>query len=150
MEQSKIIDTLETYHTHIPCGLPPLKRPTRTSRWSIKCRNLWIQKVAAVELGFWLRGWSFGGTQVYIGGSSTSVEQRGPHEGGGRAWGVGAPHTSCLPGWCLDVGSKSSGSSSFRKSRSQRFYFVWTLFDIIFLRYPKIGKKTTILGWASD
>ena len=32
-----------------------------------------------------------GGTCVYIGGRSTSVEQRGAHEGGGRAWGVGAP-----------------------------------------------------------
>ena len=28
--------------THIPRGLPPLKRPTRTSRRSIKCRNLWM------------------------------------------------------------------------------------------------------------
>ena len=46
---------------------------------------LWIQKVAAVELGFWLRPRSFGGTWIYIGGRSTSVEQRGPHEGGGRA-----------------------------------------------------------------
>ena len=30
------------------------------------------------------------GTWVYI-GRSTSVEQQGPHEGGGRAQGVGAP-----------------------------------------------------------
>ena len=28
---------------------------------------------------------------IYIGGRSTSVEQHGAHEGGGRAWGVGAP-----------------------------------------------------------
>ena len=42
------------------------------------------------------------------------------------------PPTSCLPGWCLDVGSKSSGSRSFRKSRSRRFHSVWTLFDILF------------------
>ena len=35
----------------------------------------------------------FGGTEVYIGGRSTSVEQRGAHEGGGRALGVGG----CAP-----------------------------------------------------
>ena len=29
--------------------------------------------------------WMFSGIWVYIGGRSTSVEQRGPHEGGGRA-----------------------------------------------------------------
>ena len=49
----------------------------------------WIQKVAAVELGFWLRPRSFGGTWIYIGGRSTSVELRGAHEAGGRAHGVG-------------------------------------------------------------
>ena len=42
-----------------------------------------IQKVAAVELGFWLRPRSFGGTWIYIGGRSTSVELRGAHEAGG-------------------------------------------------------------------
>ena len=31
------------------------------------------------------------GTWIYTGGRRTSVEQQGPHEGGGRAWGVGAP-----------------------------------------------------------
>ena len=44
----------------------------------------WIQKVAAVELGFWLLFLSFGGTCVYIGGRSTPEEQRGAHEAGGR------------------------------------------------------------------
>ena len=51
----------------------------------------WIHKVAAVELGFWLRPRSFGGTWIYIGGRSTSVEQQGAYEGGGRTEGVGAP-----------------------------------------------------------
>ena len=78
-----------------------------------------------------------------------SVEQQGAHEGGGRAWGVGAPPTSWPPCWLLDVGSKSPGSCSFQKSRSRKFYSVWTLFDIPFLRNPKTGKKTAILGWAS-
>src|SRR3990170_6702738 len=50
-----------------------------------------VQKVAAVEIGFWLRIWCFQGVWVYIGGRSTSVEQRGAHEGGGCAQGVGAP-----------------------------------------------------------
>ena len=46
-----------------------------------------------VELGFWLHLFSFGGTWIYIGGRSTSVELRGAHEAGGRALGGGgAPH----------------------------------------------------------
>ena len=60
---------------------------------------------------------------------------------GWRAAPLGAPPTSCLPGWCLDVGSKSSGSRSFRKSRSRSFHSVWTPFDILFLRNTEIGKK---------
>ena len=58
----------------------------------------------------------------------------------------GAHPTSCLPGSFLDVGSKSSGSRSFRKSRSGKFHSVWTPFDILFLRNTEIGKKTVI--WA--
>ena len=73
------------------------------------------------------------------------MEQQGAHEGGGRAWGgVGAPPTSWPPLLCLDVGSKSSGSCSLRKSRSRRFHSIWTLFDIPFLRNTEIGKKTAI------
>ena len=63
--------------------------------------------------------------------------------GGG---GVGAPPISWLPGGFLDVGSKSSGSCSFRKSRSRRFHSVWTPFDILFLRNSEIGKKQQF--WA--
>ena len=74
------------------------------------------------------------------------MEQRGAHEGGGRALGVGAPPTSWLPGSFLDVGSKSPGSCSFRKSRSRRFHSVWTPFDILFLRNSEIGKKQQF--WA--
>ncbi len=72
---------------------------------------------------------------------------------GPRGWrarlGVGAPPTSWPPLLFLDIGSKSSGSCSVRKSRSRRFHSVWTPFDIPFLRNPEIGKKTAILGWAS-
>ena len=74
------------------------------------------------------------------------MEQHGPHKGGGRAQGVGAPRASCSPGCFLDVGSKSSGSCSFRKSRSRRFHSVWTPFDIPFLRNSEIGKKQQF--WA--
>ena len=42
--------------------------------------------------------------------------------------------------------STSPGSCSVRKSHSRRFHSVWTLFDIPFLRNPKTGKKTAILG----
>ena len=78
------------------------------------------------------------------------VEQQGAHEGGGRALGagVGAPPTSWPPLLCLDIGSKSPGSCSLRKSRSRRFHSVWTPFDILFLRNPKIGKKNSNSGLA--
>ena len=74
------------------------------------------------------------GIWIYIGGRSTSVEQQGAHEGEGRALGGRHAPTSWPPPLFLDVGSKSSGSRSFRKSRSRRFHSVWTPFDILFLR----------------
>ena len=75
------------------------------------------------------------------------VEQQGAHEGGGRAWGrARAPPTPWLPPLFLDIGSKSLGSCSVRKSRSRRFHSVWTPFDIPFLQNPKIGKKQQF--WA--
>ena len=74
----------------------------------------------------------------YVGGAT----------GGPRGWRACPPTSWPLVSF-LDVGSKSPGSCSVRKSRSQRFHSVWTPFDIPFLRNPKIGKKTAILGWAS-
>ena len=74
-----------------------------------------------------------------------SVEKQGAHEDGGCAQGVGAPPTSWPPPLFLDVGSKSPGSCSVRKSRSRRFHSVWTPFDILFLRNSEIG-KTAIPG----
>ena len=100
-----------------------------------------VQKVAAVELGFRGAPGCLGGTWIYIGGRSTSVEQHGAHEGGGRAQGVGAPPALCAPRSFLDAHSKSPGLRLLRKSRSRRFHSVWTPFDIPFLRNPKIGKK---------
>ena len=46
-----------------------------------------VQKVAAVELGFHGAPGCLGGTWIYIGGRSTSVELRGAHEAGGRTLG---------------------------------------------------------------
>ena len=78
----------------------------------------------------------------YVGGAS-----RGPR---GRECTLGGrPPPSWPPRGFLDGGSKSPGSYLMRKSRFQRFHSVWTPFDILFLRNPKIGKKTAILGWAS-
>ena len=51
----------------------------------------WVQKVAAVEIGFRGAPGCFRGMWTYIGGRSRSVEPRGAHEGGGRAQGAGAP-----------------------------------------------------------
>ena len=70
----------------------------------------------------------------------------GPTRVEGAQRGVGAPPTSWLPALFLDVGSKSSGSHSFQKSRSRRFHSVWTPFDILFLRNSEIGKKQQF--WA--
>ena len=47
----------------------------------------WVQKVAAVEIGFCGAPGCLGGTWIYIEGRSTSMEQRRAHEGGGRAQG---------------------------------------------------------------
>ena len=45
----------------------------------------WVHKVAVVEIGFRGAPGCLRGMWTYIGGRSTSVEQRGAHEGGGRA-----------------------------------------------------------------
>ena len=120
---------------------PPAELRNRPQDWIS-----WIQKVAAVEWGFWLLFWSFGGTCVYIGGRSTSVEHRGTHEAGGRPVGGGRPLPSWLPPVLLGVGSKSPGSYPRRKSRSKKDFSVWTPFDILFLRNTEIGKKQQF--WA--
>ena len=109
-----------------PSGGAPEKAP----RWDLVDTKSYGGgiRVLALYLVVW-------GTLVYIGRRSTSVEQQGAHEGGGRA------PTSWLPCWLLDVGSKSPRSCSFRKSRSRRFHSVWTPFDIPILQNAEIGKK---------
>ena len=91
---------------------------------------------------FLLAPWMFSGyvgiyrRKKYVGGAT-----RGP-----RGWkarlGVSAPPTSWPPCWLLDIGSKSPGSCSVRKSCPRRFHSVWTPFDIPVLRNPKIGKNS--------
>ena len=68
-----------------PSGRSPEKAPDGISR---------VHKVAAVEK--WFRGspGCFQGIRVYIGERSRSVELRGAHEDGGRAYPLGTP--SCL------------------------------------------------------
>ena len=75
----------------------------------------------------------------YVGG-----RPRGPQDTGARPIGGGRPPTLWEPRLLLELHSKSSGSRSFQKSRSRRFHFVWTSFDIPFLRNTEIGKKTAI------
>ena len=115
--------------------------PTKAPRWDLadtegygggNCVS-WCSWMFSGYVGIYRR-------KKYVGGAT------GAHEGGGRAWGVGAPPTSWPPCWLLDVGSKSPGSCSFRKSRSRRFHSVWTPFDILFLRNSEIGKKQQF--WA--
>ena len=62
-----------------------------------------VQKVVAVELGFWLRPRSFGDTWIYMGGRSTSVELQGAHEAGGAPTPLGAPPPSWAPSGSTDI-----------------------------------------------
>ena len=69
---------------------------------------------------------------------------RGPGDRGRAQEGWARPPISWPPQLLLDLHSKSSGSCSFQKSRSQTFHSVWTPFDIPFLRNTEIGKKIAI------
>ena len=96
-------------------------------------------------LALYLIVWGYVGIyrrKEYVGGATGGPQGRGCAQGG-------CPPPSGPPLALLGVGSKSPGSCSLRKSRFRRFHSVWTLFDIPFLRNPKIGKKIAILDWAS-
>ena len=83
------------------------------------------------------------GLGVHVRESTRKARGRGARPGE-------APPTLVTASLIPCIGSKSPWSCSVRKSRSRRFCSVWTPFDIPFLQNPKTGKKTTILGWASD
>ena len=108
----------------------------------------WVQKVAAVEIGFRGALGCFLGTRVYIGEGSRSGEPQGPHEGGGAPKGQACLPTSWPPCFFLDVQSKSPGLRLFQKSLSQRFHSLWIPFDIPILQNTEIGKKNSNLHWA--
>ena len=122
----------------------PLRRSSRTGpRWDLvdteSCgggiRFLAPYLICRGYVGIYRR-------KEYVGGAT------GGPRGRGRSLG-GRPPPSWPPLLFLGAGSKSPGSRSVRKSRPRRFYSVWTLFDIPFLRNTEIGKKIAILGWAS-
>ena len=69
---------------------------------------------------------------------------RGPGDRGRAQEGWARPPISWPPRSFPGLYSKSPGSCSFQKSRSQRFHSVWTPFDIPFLRNTEIGNKTAI------
>ena len=60
---------------------PSAERPNR-----LQDGISWVQKVAAVEKVFRGAPPCFQGIRVYIGAGSRTVEPRGAHEGGGRAY----------------------------------------------------------------
>ena len=106
----------------------------------------WIQKVAVVELGFWLLFWSFGGTCVYIGGRNTSVEHRGAHEAGGHALGGPTLMTSSLTPWSrVQVSWITIGEKITFPKVSFHLVSVWYFVSSKYWN----RQKTAILGWAS-
>ena len=115
--------------------------PEQAPRWDLVDTESYSGGIRVLAL--YLIVWGYVGIyrrKKYVGGAT----------GGPRGWrarlGVGAPPTSWPPPLFLDVGSKSPGSCSVRKSRSRRFHSVWTPFDILFLRNTEIGKKQQF--WA--
>ena len=119
-----------------PSGGAPEKAP----RWDLvdtKCHDDVIRFSAP-----YLVVWGYVGIyrrKEYIGGATEGPRGRGARLGG-------APPPSGPPQLFLGPGSMSPGSRSVRKSRSRRFYPVWTPFDILFLRNTEIGKKNNNSG----
>ena len=104
--------------------------------------------------------WDLADTEGYGGGNCVSLAPRmfSGYVGiyrrkkyvGGRLWGPGDrgaprgwahPPVSWPPRKLLDLHSKFSRSRSFQKSRSRKFYSVWTPFGIPFLRNSKTRKN---------
>ena len=79
-----------------PSGGAPAKAP----RW-----DLADTEGVVVEIVFRDAPQCFQGMGIYIGEGSTSVEQQGAHEGGGRAQGVSAPPASWPPRLFVDAHS---------------------------------------------
>ena len=117
--------------------------PEQAPRWDLVDTESYDSGIRVLAL--YLIVWGYVG--IYRRKEYVSEATGGPRVWRVRLVGVGAPPTLWPPLFFLDVGSKSPGSCSLRKSRSQRFHSVWTPFDIPFLRNTKIGKKNN-MGWA--
>ena len=101
-----------------------------------------------MEIGFRAAPGCFQGIWVYIGGRSMSVEMRGAHEGGGRAYPLGR---ALLPRGRLVASLTSTPSLPdciCSKNHSPEGFIP---FDIPFLWNTEIGKKTAICTgpWVS-
>ena len=97
--------------------------PEQAPRWDLVDTESYDSGIRV--LAPYLIVWGYVGIyrrKEYVGGAT----------GGPRGWRA-RPPTSWPPVSFLDVGSKSLWSYSLRKSRSQRFHSVWTLFGIPFL-----------------
>ena len=128
---------VEALHDRCPSGGASEKAP----RWDLVDTESYGGGIRV--LAPYLVVWGYVGIyrrKEYVGGATWGPRGWRARPGGRR------PPTSWLPGSFLYLGSKSPGSCSFQKSRSRRFHSVWTPIDILFLRNPKIGKKTAI--WA--
>ena len=76
-----------------------------------------------------------------------SVELRGAHEVGGAP--RGAPSTLVTASGTPWSRVQVSWITFGEKITFPKVLFVWTPFDIPFIRNTEIGKKTAILDWAS-
>ena len=110
---------------------PSGEAPEQAPRWDLMDTGSYGGGIRV--LAPYLIGWGYVGIyrrKEYVGGATGGPRGWRARLGGGP---IGAPPTSWSPLLCLDVGSKSPGSCSLRKSRSRRFHSVWTPFDIPFL-----------------
>ena len=102
----------------------------------------WVQKVAAVEIGFRGAPGCFRGIWIYIGGRSRSVELRGAHEGGGRAHPLGR---SLLPRehlpYLLTWGPSPSGGFPYKNNSPEGFIPFGLRLIFFFYETLKYAKK---------
>ena len=107
---------------------PSSGAPEQAPRWDLVDTESYGGGIRVLAL--YLIVWGYVGIyrrKEYVGGATG-----GPRGGRARRGGRCAPYL-VASSLCVDVASKSPGSCSLRKSRSQRFHSVWTPFDIPFL-----------------
>ena len=138
--EQKLIGPMEESHTkqQSPKAVLWMELSARRSKIAAK----WARIRAWARWGFF---WEEDG--VCVGAGISGGGPPGAHETGGAPRGARHP-PSWLPLALLGVVSKSLGSCSVRKSHFRRFYSVWTLFHILFIRNTEIGKKQQF--WAGS